>query len=335
MNTTALAPAAKADASLVRFVPYGGADEIKLSIKIVQDIIAVPTRSGATCSQRDALKFIAMCQAKKLNPFEGDAFLIGYDSQDGPSFSLITAHQAFLKRAELHPEYDGMESGIVVIEGEDGVPTDISGDFHTDSQAVVGGWAKVHYKNRKFPTYRRLRLARFNTGRAQWKTDPAGMICKCAEADALRSSFPTMLGGMYMDGEAHLDVAPRKQAEDGGAGLVSVISSAASDRGERVAQIQHGNQDEAAEAEAGLAPAQTQESIQTVLSESITALGFDFQTFTKWAAQSGQIKDADSLPDFNAVSSGDAERLLRALRGGDKTRAKIIGELTKAKEQLV
>ncbi len=27
------------------------------------------------------------------------------------------------------------------------------------------------------------------------------MICKCAEADALRSSFPTMLGGLYMKEE--------------------------------------------------------------------------------------------------------------------------------------
>lgn len=44
-------------------------------------------------------------------------------------------------------------------------------------------------------------MERFNKGFAQWAVDPAGMICKCAEADALRSSFPTLLGGLYMRDE--------------------------------------------------------------------------------------------------------------------------------------
>jgi len=173
-----------ADPSLVRFVPYGSADEIKLSIKIVQDIIAVPTKSGATCSRRDALKFIAMCQARKLNPFEGDAFLVGYDGKNGPEFSLITAHQAFLKRAEIHPEFDGMKSGIIVLRNEEtGETIDIEGDFHLPTQTVVGGWATVYFKNRTHPINRRIRLERFNKGYAQWRDDPAGMIVKCFDEE--------------------------------------------------------------------------------------------------------------------------------------------------------
>lgn len=191
---------------VMKFVPYGSSDEIKLSVDIIQKIVAVPTRSGKTCSQRDAIKFMMMCQAKRLNPFEGDAFLIGYDGQNGAEFSLITAHQAFLKRAELHPEFDGMQSGLIVRENEKLV--EIEGDFYTEDQTVVGGWATVHHKTRKYPTTRKLRLERFNKGFAQWKVDAAGMICKCAEADALRSSFPTMLGGLYLREEIELNVGP-------------------------------------------------------------------------------------------------------------------------------
>jgi phage recombination protein Bet len=188
----------KGEAKSMEFVPFGGQDKIKLSVAIVQRLIAVPTKRGETCSERDALKFMMMCQAKRLNPFEGDAFLIGYDTQNGPSFSLITAHQAFLKRAEVHPEFDGMKSGIIIL-GDDGKELiEREGDFHLPGEDIVGGWATVFFKNRKIPTTRKVRMSRFNKGFAQWKDDPAGMICKCAEADAMRSSFPTMVGGLYL-----------------------------------------------------------------------------------------------------------------------------------------
>ena len=184
------------DKTLTEFVPFGAQDKIKLSVAMVQNLIAVKTRSGKTCSQNEALKFIAMCVARKLNPFEADAFLIGYDGKDGPTFSLITAHQAFLKRAELNAEYDGMESGVIM--EIDGKIVEEQGDFYSEGEKVLGGWAKVHFKNRKIPIYRRVRLARFQKAFGIWQDDPAGMIVKCAEADALRSSFPTMLGGLYL-----------------------------------------------------------------------------------------------------------------------------------------
>jgi hypothetical protein len=109
---------------------------------------------------------------------------------------LITAHQAFLKRAELHPEYDGMESGVVVERG--GEIVDIQGDFTSAGDKLLGGWARVFFHTRSHPMYKRIRLERFKKPFGIWLDDPAGMICKCAEADALRSSFPTMLGGLYL-----------------------------------------------------------------------------------------------------------------------------------------
>ena len=188
---------------VAEFVPYGASDKIRLSAAIVQNLIAVKTKSGKTCSEREAIRFVAMCVAKRLNPFEGDCFLIGYDSKDGPTFSLVTAHQTYLKRAELHPEFDGMDSGVIVL-CEDAQLKDLPGDFYEEGQKVVGGWATVYFKSRKHPMVKRLRMSTFNKGYGQWQDNANGMIVKCAEADALRSSFPTMLGGLYMREEVDL-----------------------------------------------------------------------------------------------------------------------------------
>lgn len=193
-------PLVKTEEKAMEFIPYGASDKIKLTVTIIKKLVAVKTKSGKTCGDEDAIKFMMMCQARRLNPFEGDAYLIGYDGRDGATFSLITAHQAFLKRAELNAEYDGMKSGIIV--EQDGQMTDLEGDFYVEgTQKVVGGWATVYFKNRKQPMHKRVRLKRFQKTWGIWQDDPAGMICKCAEADALRSSFPTMLGGLYLKEE--------------------------------------------------------------------------------------------------------------------------------------
>lgn len=204
--TTPTTPAAttavqtRADKLAVDYVPYGAGDKVRLNVEIVQKFIAVPTRSGKTCSEKDAVKFMAMCQAKRLNPWEGDCFLIGFDGKDGQAqFSMFTAHQAFLKRAELHPEFDGMKSGLILI--HDGALTYGEGDFFLDDQEVLGGWATVHFKTRRHPMHKTLKLSRFKKTYGLWVDDPAGMIVKCAECDALRSAFPTMNGGLYLRDE--------------------------------------------------------------------------------------------------------------------------------------
>ena len=184
----------------ITFRPFMGSEDIVLTANSVLKLIAKPTRSGKMPTPAQAIRFAKLCEARGLNPWEGDAFLVGYDSQDGAEFNLITAHQAFLKRAEVHPEFDGMESGVVV-ENDNGELSDQPGDFVAKGQTLVGGWARVHFKTRKISTYRRINLSTFITGRSRWQKDPGGMIVKCAEADALRSSFPTKLGGLYLSEE--------------------------------------------------------------------------------------------------------------------------------------
>jgi len=319
----------------MEYVPYGASDKVKLSVEIVQKFIAERTKSGATCSDRDAIRFMMMCQAKRLNPFEQDAFLLGYDTQDGPKFSLVTAHQAFLKRAELHPEFDGMDSGTIV-RNEDGSLSDMESDFHLPDQTVIGGWATVYCKNRR-PTKRRLRRDRFDTGKAQWARDPAGMIVKCAEADALRSTFPTMLGGLYLRQEVSLDVATGVGIEMPGASkLVKVVGQT-----HRTDGGPQANPDEKAEAAAGLAPEPAGSSTpretvpptntaQRQLADVVESAGFDFATFVRWAQEAGSLANADSYPEWDAIPSADCVRLVRALTGA-RSRPVVLEQLAKLK----
>lgn len=280
----------------MEFVPFGAVDKIRLTLSIIQNIVAVPTKSGKTCSERDGLKFMMLCQAQRLNPFAGDAFLIGYDSQTGPTFSLITAHQAFLKRAETSKDYDGMTSGIILRKDDDTIE-EREGDFHLrdESEKVVGGWAKVFHKSRAHPTYRRIRMERFNKGFAQWKDDGAGMIVKCAEADALRSTFPTLLGGLYLKEELEATVAATLPT-------VSAIEVPRVPSEATVEKI------EAAGKTSKISP-------QGELESLVVTAGFTFSHLARWGTETGNIEGADSLPGFDAIPTDVCKRLLRAKDG--------------------
>lgn len=191
----------------IEYEAFLSKERISLTPRMVMKFLCKPTKSGKLCTHDQALRFCMLCRARGLNPWEGDAFIVGYDSSDGPEFSLITAHQAFLKRAEVHPEYDGMESGVIVQIGND--ITEREGDFFLDQEKLKGGWARIYLRNRSHPVFKSLRLEAFNKAFGRWKVDPAGMIVKCAEADALRSAFPNTLGGMYLEDElVHADAPP-------------------------------------------------------------------------------------------------------------------------------
>lgn len=310
--------------------PFGSEKVINLTIQEVIKAIAVPTRSGRQCSSRDAFRFIQMCKAKGLNPYEGDAYLIGYDTKIAGTnevvaqFSMITAHQALLKRAEVHPKFDGMESGIVVLD-ENGVPQDRAGDFHMPDDKVVGGWARIKLKDRSVPVYRRLRIERFKRGdywTGEWKNDAAGMICKCAEGDCLRSAFPNQLGGMYLNSEL---------AFTGAVNIESVVSSVSetnlvamlpspsgSESREEIAETESANEatDETPEASAesvkSKSTARAKASPQIQLAQLLLAEKLTFDMFIKYVVENEIIPGADSLDNFDSVPSADAERLLRS-----------------------
>lgn len=189
-------------AQTVTFIPFGGRSEIELSVAIIKNMIAPRTKKGVAPSDVDCAKFMMLCHARELNPWEGDAFLVGYDKDGGGAeFSMITSHQALLKRAEACDGYDGMESGVVLLTSKNEM-IEFVGDIIPAGHKLVGGWAKVYRKDRGRPMYKRIPLDAFQKNNQFWTgAKAAGMIVKCAEADALRASFPSKLSQMYIEGE--------------------------------------------------------------------------------------------------------------------------------------
>lgn len=191
---------AMVDEHAVEFLPLGVSEKIRLTASMIRQFIAVPTKSGALPSERDCIRFIMLCRGKRANPFEGDCFLIGYDSEKGPSFSLVCGLELFLKRAADDPNYDGYEGGVIVVDAE-GKMIERQGTFVLEGEKIAGGWAKVYRKDRKLPFYKSVKFSTYDTGRSRWLKDPAGMIAKVPASQAHREAFPLALGGLYTQEE--------------------------------------------------------------------------------------------------------------------------------------
>lgn len=185
---------------IITYVPFQSKEKLELSIALVRDLFATPTKKGKIATDKDCMKFIILCQARELDPRQGDAFLIGYDTEDGAVFNTITAHQALLKRAVACPEYDGLESGVIVKDAG-GEFKELIGDFIPPNCQLYGGWAKVYSKGQRVPITSRLDLKVYSTGKSRWLKDPGGMIVKCAEADSFRRAFPNKVSQMYISEE--------------------------------------------------------------------------------------------------------------------------------------
>lgn len=191
------APARSKEAIVVKYTPLGAVEELELKFEYVEKYLVEPTKSGQMPTRSDIIKFMMLCKAHLLNPWVRDAVLVGYDTKDGPQFNLITAVQAFLKRAELHPEFDGIVSGIIVARGKEIIERE--GNFYVPGdETIVGGWAKSYRKDRKTVFYASVPLHVYSTGRSRWEKDPGGMIQKVAKSASLRDTFPNQLAQLYL-----------------------------------------------------------------------------------------------------------------------------------------
>ena len=143
--------------------------------------------------------FINLCKFQGLNPWLREAYLIKYGTKPA---TLVTGKEAFMKRAERHPQYDGFKAGIIVVSGEE--INYREGMFALPNEEIVGGWAEVYRKDRSVPYRSEASISEYvgkkadGTINSQWQSKPATMIRKVALVQALREAFPEELGAMYI-----------------------------------------------------------------------------------------------------------------------------------------
>ena len=181
-------------------------ETINLSFKIVRDYL---TRGNAAVTDAEVIQFISLCKANKLNPFIGEAWLVKFQ---GSPASMITARDAFLKRAESSASFTGFQSGVILI--RDNQLLYEEGAFYLQSDQLVGGWCKVYRKDRDYPYVAKVRIEEYNKGKSTWAAIPGTMIQKVAEAQALRKAFPFQTSGLYTPEEMPDEQPTQAPAEE-------------------------------------------------------------------------------------------------------------------------
>lgn len=205
--------------------------EVRLTPDLVRNFLVAGDAQNV--SFQELAMFINMCKFQGLNPWLKEAYIIKYGSAPA---TLVTGKEAFMKRAERHPQYDGFKAGIIVVSGEE-----ISyreGMFALPAEEIVGGWAEVYRKDRSIPVRAEASVAEYvgrkkdGTVNGQWQSKPATMIRKVALVQALREAFPEDLGGMYVAEEQGQDPVPLAFDEDSVRALEKPVVKEVTDNGE-------------------------------------------------------------------------------------------------------
>lgn len=173
-------------------------ETITLTPSIVQNYIVGP---DAQITLPEFKFFTSLCKARGLNPFLKEAYCIKYGDQ---AAQIVVGKDVFLKRAIHNPNYDGIESGVIVKVLETGEIVERKGTFYDiEAEKLVGGWARVFRKDWKHPNYSSVSFAevaqRKKNGslNSNWTSRGATMVEKVAKVRALRETFIDDLGGMY------------------------------------------------------------------------------------------------------------------------------------------
>lgn len=150
--------------------------------------------------------FLETCKQYHLNPFTKEAYLIHYDNKNGDTAStIVLGKTCYMKMAEAHPQYDGFEAGVIVMDEAAGEPIHREGSIVYQGETLVGGWAKTYRKDRSRSFYEEVNFSEYDTQKSLWVTKPATMIRKVALVHTLREAFPATFGGLIDESEVPVD----------------------------------------------------------------------------------------------------------------------------------
>ena len=165
-------------------------------------------------SPQELQTLLAIVKNRNLNPFTKEVYFIKYGNNPA---QIVVSKDAFMKRAEQNPNYDGFESGVIY-EDENGELKTKKGVILPRKATLIGGWCEVYRKDRSRPVYREVELSAYNTNKNWWQKAPGQMIEKVAIVAAVRDTFSEDVGGLYtsdeMEQAAPIDVTPRETQED-------------------------------------------------------------------------------------------------------------------------
>jgi len=176
-------PTSQKKSGNVALVKPGAIRDIQVADLTMEDI---KTYICPSATDQETFMFLKLCQARNLNPFLKEAYLIKYGS--GPA-TIVVGKDAFTRRAEEHPQFDGFRAGIIVCTGKDRELEYREGTFLMKGEELVGAWAEVFRKDRSHPFKSAVSRAEYDTGKSNWQRMPATMLRKVSLVQALREAF--------------------------------------------------------------------------------------------------------------------------------------------------
>ena len=146
---------------------------------------------GATDEEFRA--FMYLCNAYSLDPLKKEIYFIKY----GGKATILTSRDGYLKIANVHEQFDGLESdvvyqGDVLTKREDGSLHIAYGQEHLafDKAKLSGAFCSVFRKDRAKATTVFVSIKEYYKREAPiWQQYTNAMILKVAEAMALKRAF--------------------------------------------------------------------------------------------------------------------------------------------------
>lgn len=174
---------------LARYEAEGGAEVVLDDATVRRALV----KGQGSITDGELKLFVELCKARRMNPFEGDCYLIKYGSQ---AASTVAGKGYFVKKAAGNPLCEGWRAGVVYLDA-DGREQRREGSMMLPGEELTGGWAEVYRSGWRVPVAETVSLAEYDTKKSQWAKMPGTMVRKVALCHALREAFPNDYGGLY------------------------------------------------------------------------------------------------------------------------------------------
>lgn len=157
-----------------------------------QQVEAIKRTVAIQATDEELIMFLYLAKKTGLDPFANEIWFIQVNGKN----RILTGRDGYLKIANNHPAFRGMESDAVYsndvftrrTSGQDNNVIEHSYSLK-DRGELLGAYAKVWRSDRDIPSFFVAPINNYDKGKGAWLQYPHAMIIKVAEAMALKRAF--------------------------------------------------------------------------------------------------------------------------------------------------
>lgn len=152
-------------------------------------------------SDKEFIFFVELGKSLGANPFKREIWAVKYDKNQPAQIFL--GRDFYRKKAQELPNYNGHIVDAVYENDEFEVVNGQPKHRYSlkNRGKLIGAYCVVYRKDTENPYFVYVDFNEYNKGFSNWKSMPATMIKKVAEAQALRGAFQGVFAGTYDESE--------------------------------------------------------------------------------------------------------------------------------------